>query len=129
MLLSHVSKVYEIIISNQISTYSEPYFSSFHTGFRKNHNTQHSLLKMLELWKEALDKGKSVGTILMDLSKTFDTLNHDLMKRMASPKSHLITLAYLHNRLQRTNVNNNFSLWKDIFASVPQGSIIGPPNV
>ena len=84
---------------------------------------------MLELWKEALDKGKSVGAILMDLSKTFDTLNHDLVKRMASPKSHLITLAYLHNRLQRTNVNNNFSLWKDIFASVPQGSIIGPPNV
>ena len=40
---------------------------------------QHSLLKMLELWKEALDKGKSVGAIFMDLSKAFDTLNHDLL--------------------------------------------------
>ena len=48
-LLSHVSKVYERIIFNQISTYFEPYFSSFLTGFRKNHNTQHPLLKMLEL--------------------------------------------------------------------------------
>ena len=54
-LLPHVSKVYERIIFNQISTYFEPYFSSFLTGFRKNYNTQHSLLKMLELWKEALD--------------------------------------------------------------------------
>ena len=34
---------------------------------------------MLELWKEALDKGKSVGAIFMDLSKAFDTLNHDLL--------------------------------------------------
>ena len=78
-LLSQVSKkVHERIIFNQISTYFEPYFSSFITGFRKNHNTQHSLLKVLELWKEALDKGKPVGAISMDLSKAFDTLNHGL---------------------------------------------------
>ena len=67
-LLSHVSKVYERIIFNQISTYFEPYISSFLTGFRKNHNTQYSLLKTLELWKGALDKGKSVSAISMDLS-------------------------------------------------------------
>ena len=82
-LLSHVAKFYEIIIFNQISTYSEPYFSSFHTGFRKNNNTQHSLLKILELWKKALDNRNSVGAIFMDLSKAFDTLNHDLLKRTA----------------------------------------------
>ena len=78
-LLSHVSKVYERIIFNQISTYFELYFSSFLPGFCKNRNTQHSLLKMLERWKEGLDKGKSVGAIFMDLSKAFDTLNHDLL--------------------------------------------------
>ena len=33
---------------------------------RRNHNTQHSLLKMLELWKDALDKGMSVDDIFMD---------------------------------------------------------------
>ena len=77
-LLSHVSKVYERIIFNQISTYIEPCFPSLLTGFQ-NHNTQRSLLKMVELWKEALDKGKSVGVIFMDLSKAFDTLNHNLL--------------------------------------------------
>ena len=78
-LLSHVSKVYERIIFNQIGTYFELYFSSFLTGFYKKHNTQHSLLKMLELWKEALDKGNSVGAIFMDLSKAFEILNHGLL--------------------------------------------------
>ena len=33
---------------------------------------------MLENIKEALDKGNSVSAIFMDLSKAFDTLNHDL---------------------------------------------------
>ena len=44
-----------------------------------NHNTQHLLLEMLELWKKALDKDKSVGAIFMNLFKVFDTLNHDLL--------------------------------------------------
>ena len=34
---------------------------------------------MLELWKEALDKGYSVAGIFMDLPKAFNTLNHDLL--------------------------------------------------
>ena len=86
---------------------------------------------MLELWKEALDKDKSVGTIFMDLSKAIDILNHDLLiaKLEAygfSENSLNYIQSYLRNRLQRTNVNNNFSLWKDIFVGVPQGSILGP---
>ena len=56
-----------IIIFNRISTYFEPYFSGLLTGFHKNHNTQHSLLKILELWKEDLDKDNSVGAFFMDL--------------------------------------------------------------
>ena len=130
-LLSHVSKVYERIIFNQISAYFEPLFSTLLTGFRKNHNTQHSLLKMLELWKKSLDQRKSVSAIFMDLSKAFDTLNHDLLLAKLeaygfSENSIGYIQSYLDNRLQRTNVNKNFSLWKDIFAGVPQGSILGP---
>ena len=86
---------------------------------------------MLELWKEALDKGKPVGAIFMDLSKAFDTLNHDLLitklEAYGFSKNSLNYIqSYSRNRLQRTNVNNNFRLSKYIFAGVPQGSILGP---
>ena len=55
-LLSHISKVFERLIYNQFNEYIEPFLSKLLTGFRKNHNTQHSLLRMLENFQEALDK-------------------------------------------------------------------------
>ena len=86
---------------------------------------------MSELWKEALDKGKSVGATFMDLYKAFDTLIHDLL--IAKPEAYGFSenspnyiQNYWRNRLQRTHVNNNFSLRKDINAGVPQGSILDP---
>ena len=86
---------------------------------------------MLELWKKALDNGKSVGAISIDLSKAFDTLNHDLLIAKLdadefSENSPNYIQSYLCNYLQRINVNDNFRLWKDIFITVPQGSILIP---
>ena len=54
-------------------------FSKYLTGFRKNHNTQHVLLNMIENWKSNLNKGNKIGAIFMDLSKAFDTLDHSLL--------------------------------------------------
>ena len=73
---------------------------------------------MLQPSKEALDKGKSVGAIFMDLSKAFDTpwlLIAKLETYGFSENSLNYIQSYLRNRLQRTNVNNNFSIWKYIF--------------
>ena len=47
--------------------------------FWKNFNTQHALIALLEKWRTILDKSGFGGAILMDLSKAFDGLNHDLM--------------------------------------------------
>ena len=72
-LLFHTLNVFERVIYNQINKYIKPFLSRALTCFCKNHNTEHSLLGMLDNFKEALDKGNSVSAIFMDLSKAFDT--------------------------------------------------------
>ena len=67
----------------------------------------------------------------MDLSKVFDTLNHELMiaELNAYGFSHdslRLLYSYLSNRWQRTKINNTFSYWSEILLGVPQGSILGP---
>ena len=48
-------------------------------GFRKDHSTQHALFKWLQPWQKELNNSGFIGTILMDLSKAYDCLPHDLL--------------------------------------------------
>ena len=96
-------------------------------GFRKNHNSQHSLLKMIEVWKKYLDKGNLVGVTLMDLLKAFDTISDSLL--LAKLEAYGISLtsleflqSYLCKRFKRTAMNGPFRSWIDIIARVPKGS-------
>ena len=75
--LSHARKIIERTVFNQMNLFFKSKFSPLLTGFCKNHSTQNALLNVIEKWKHTLDKGKIVGTIIMDLSKAFDTLNHN----------------------------------------------------
>ena len=78
-LLPHVSKIFERIIHKQITNYMTDKLAHSITGFRKSHGTQNSLVVTLEKWKRILDKGEYVSVLFMDLSKAFDTINHDLL--------------------------------------------------
>ena len=55
-ILSHISKVFERIFYKQIDRFMTSEFSPFLCGFRKNRNSQYSLLKMIEVWKKFLIK-------------------------------------------------------------------------
>ena len=57
----------------------EEVLSPYLCGCRKGFNPQHALLAMLEKWRIVTDKGGFGGGVLIDLSKAFDTLNHDLL--------------------------------------------------
>ena len=86
---------------------------------------------MLEIWKKALDNKNIAGALLTDLSKAFDSLNHELLiaKLDAYGFNHnslTLILNYLSGRKQRTKINNSFSNWSLLTTGVPQGSILGP---
>ena len=109
----------------------EDEFAKCLTVFRKSHGIQQSLLTMLEEWKRGSDNGSYVSALFMDLSKVFDTINHDLM--LAKLKAYGFSTnalnlmhSYLKNRKQKVQINNKFSLERNVIAGVPQGSIDGP---
>jgi hypothetical protein len=48
-------------------------------NIRPGFGCQTALLKIIEDWKKALDDSKFIAAILMDLSKAFDCLPHNLL--------------------------------------------------
>ena len=78
-VLPHFSKFFEKILYEQINSYMKPRFSHLLSGFRKNHNAQHPLIKMLHKWTLVLDKECNIDAIFIDLYKAFDTVNRELL--------------------------------------------------
>ena len=130
-VLPTVSKVFERLLDKQIISYMGPYLSSLLCGFRKGYNAQHALVRMLEKWKTSLDNRENVGAILMDLSKAFDCIKHDLLSAKLdaygfSREALRLFNSFLENRRQRVKINGSFSTYKQLSLGVPQGSVLGP---
>ena len=63
----------------QMSSFCDNLLSKQQCVFRKGYSTQQCLLALLEKWKRAVDSGQMFGTLLTDLSKAFDCLDHELL--------------------------------------------------
>ena len=59
--------------------YFEKLFSKFQFGFRKGFNAQHCLITLIEKWRRSVDGGGQEGALLIDLSKAFDCIDHELL--------------------------------------------------
>ena len=79
-ILNVFSKIYEKALKNQIVLDFEKTLSLFITAYRKSYDTEHAFIRMVEEWKITLENNYIVGAILMDLSKAFDCIPHDLIK-------------------------------------------------
>ena len=62
-----------------MSSFLEYIFSKHQCRFRKGFSTQQCLLTLLKKWKNVVDKGKTFGALLTDVSKASDCLNHGLL--------------------------------------------------
>ena len=81
---------------------------------------------MIDKWKKAVDNNKIFGAVLIDLSKAFDCICHDLL--IAKLNAYGVSLPalklikdYLQNRKQRTKIGSSYSNWEDITSGIPQG--------
>ena len=118
-------------MQKQIATYFEKLLSPYLCGYRKGYSTQNAITAMIEKWKASLDKQAYSGAILMDLSKAFDSLNHNLLLAKLNAygfdkKSLTMIKRYLSNRYQRIKINTTFSSWAELLLGLSQGSVLGP---
>ena len=122
-----LSKIFERLIKNQLGEYIDLFLNKLLCGFRKADSTQHALFKLLH----RLDNSGFIGTILMDLSKAYDCLQHDLVIAKfeaygVSKNSFKLFLDYLEGRKQRVKIGSSSSFWSDVKRGLLQGSILGP---
>ena len=130
-LLPSASKIFERLIFDQLSSFMETRFSKYLCGFRKGYSTQHCLINLLHSWQKLKTSSKKIGAVLLDLSKAFDILPHDLLiaKLWAygvGYNSLLFLHSYLSERKMRVRIRSTYSDWLSVLLGVPQGSILGP---
>ena len=130
-LITVFAKVFESIIADQINNFMTQQISKKLGAYRKGHGCSQVLTLAVNSWKWALDKNEYVGALLMDLSKAFDSIPHDLLlcKMNAygfSQNSCEFMLSYLFQRMQRVKIKSARSEWKVMKRGIPQGSCLGP---
>ena len=130
-LLSVFSKIYEKVSYHQLYSYAEKHiFTTHQFGFRKRHQTVHSIINFINNI-QANAKSKYHVAIFMDLKKAFDTVDHKiLLKKLESYGIRGTALDwftnYLTDRTQATLFDGVLSDLLGITCGVPQGSILGP---
>ena len=97
----------------------------------KGHGCQTNLLRLFEDQRGALDRNEYVAAVLMDLSKVFDRLPHDILLSKLSAyglQSESVQLlnSYLSGIKQQVKLNSIVNSWSFSKKGVPQVSILGP---
>jgi hypothetical protein len=128
-----VSKVLEMVILKQLTTYCEDLniIPDSQHGFQAGKSTMTALVSMVDGWEEALERDESVGVLLFDLSSAFDTLDPAILLEKLRSKnfsSRTVTWisSYMAGRDQQVQVGEKLSSKRSVEVGVPQGSVLGP---
>ena len=132
-IISPIAKLFESLISKQIYSFLEinNLLDDSQFGFRKNKSCEMALQSLTDSWKNHLDKGQDIISVFLDLSKAFDTVDHQLLLAKLPyynfDKNTIDLLAdYLKDRSIKVKVNGKLSEPKKLHFVIPQGSVLGP---
>ncbi|HYV52171.1 MAG TPA: reverse transcriptase family protein, partial [Candidatus Eisenbacteria bacterium] len=132
-ILHTVGKIFEKLVHSQFTNYLDvnDLMSQTQFGFTKRRNTENALLQISEHIYKALDAKHTCVLLLLDFSKAFDVVPHNiLLHKLCKLGASSITLSwfqsYLTDRSQYVRLGQTSSPLATITHGVPQGSVLGP---
>ena len=132
-LLTTFSKVFEkVMYSRLYSFFSENgILNDNQFGFRAGRSCEQALLTAQKTILDSLDKKKVALLLLIDFSKAFDMVEHEILLYKLKHygirgKAWDWIKSYLTNREQYVSINGKNSTRTPLLYGVPQGSILGP---
>ena len=133
-VLPAFSKILEKIVYNRLINFLNKFniLSNNQYGFRQTHSTAYVLIQLYDKLSDAIDQGKVTLGLFIDLTKAFDTVNHDflLAKRdfygVRGVALQWFKVIFPVELMQFVQYNGYNSSSKYIKCGVPQGSILGP---
>ena len=131
-LLSIFDKLLEKIVCTRVTNFLSLNDISYdyQFGFRKSHSTNLALIDVNDNILEHLDVRDCGVGICIDLQKAFDTVNHDILRKLDRYGIRGVMYDrikdYLTNRQQYVVLQDVYYLSLSVTCGVPQGSILGP---
>ena len=132
-LLSNISKILEKVVYKRLLSFLTRcgilYNSQY--GFRPNCSTIDAITEFTANVIPALDNNNKCLSVFLDLSKAFDTINHDiLLMKLKRYGIRGVALkwfrSYLNQRMQYVSFKGVHSKTGKVEYGVPQGSVLGP---
>lgn len=132
-ILPIFGKVFEKIIYTRLYSFltSQGVLQEKQFGFREGHSTSQALNCSVDFILKSIKAKQHVLGVFIDLSKAFDTLDHNILldklyKYGIRGNTHKLLTSYLSNRSQCTSALETESIYLPILYGVPQGSCLGP---
>jgi hypothetical protein len=131
-LLLVLSKVFEKVLNSQLTKIIDNGFIDENQfGFRANHSTEDAVIKFLDQLERDIALGKHVVSIYIDVSKAFDSCDHEiLLKKIGrtglDDTGLKLMASYLRDRKQLIKVDGVDGGYFLINIGVGQGTVLGP---
>lgn len=132
--LPYLSKLTEKAVYNQLHLHmiDNSGYPEMQSSYRKGHSTETVLLRVVNDILMKMNSQEVTLLVMLDLSAAFDTVNHDILIKRLHEELGIADSAlswfesYLHNRMQKVDIEGSISNPFDLGCGVPQGSCLGP---